>query len=99
MVRKGMLVKEKRKCLICKKTYIAKKINSKYCGESCAQQAYAEKSKENDKNKREREAKKKQAIEASQKSLSDYAAAARAAGMSYGKYQEQMTLQRMARSH
>jgi len=90
-------MKEVRKCAVCGNPFTAIRSNSKYCSDSCYDEGLRERERIRKRNKRKREAAEKQKKADSRKSLSDHAAAARAAGLTYGEYQAQMTLKRMAR--
>jgi len=90
-------MKETRKCVVCGKTYIAIRYNSKYCSDSCYDTGLREKERIRDREKRKKEEAERQKKADNRKSISDYTAAARAAGLSYGQYVAQMRMQRMAR--
>lgn len=90
-------MKEIRKCVVCGKTFTGKKTTAKYCSEECSYTAYKEMQRIRDRNKRKKELAERRKKADNRKSISDYAAEARAAGMSYGERQKQETLERMAR--
>lgn len=86
-----------KKCDICGKEYLATGEKRRYCSDPCRREANLRNIRERNRQRAEK-AKESMFIEVSEKakkgmSLTEMAAAARKAGMSYGQYEAQMELQ------
>ena len=77
---------QKRKCVICGKSFGSERYNAKYCSETCKDKGRQAITKENERIKRERATKARKARKNSQKQLINISAEAKKAGMSYGQY-------------
>lgn len=82
-------MKEVKKCVICRKLFIAEKVNVKCCSKECGHINQMNMSREYHKREREAAAPGKKS---KKNSLTDVAVAARNAGMTYGQYVAKMGL-------
>ena len=85
-----------RKCVVCGKTFYGYVLR-KYCGIECqrvANQEYYRRSKEKERAKRKMEERKASEEKNKGNTIADIAIKAKEAGMSYGKYEAMMEMQR-----